>query len=154
MKHGEAEKEAYVLGVFRGLDKRQSVAKTMRTFGLATCMFYDWVRERPEWELRLARTREYQAHELVAEALEAAHDEELDPKARRVIVDTNLKVAALYFPQRYSQAALDRLVAPELELDHVSPEEIATRIMRAIEINARLALPAPADVEDADFVDA
>lgn len=96
-----------------------------------------------------------QAHALVEEALTVARDEDLDAKARRVIVDTNLKVAALYFPQRYSQAALDRLVAPEVVPEVLAPEQIAARIMRALEVASRGQLPAPAEhIEDADFDDA
>jgi len=154
VRYSEAEKEAYVLGVFKALDGHVSVKEVMARFGLSACLFYDWVHERPEWELRLARARENQAHELVADALTVAKDKTLDPKERRVIVDTNLKVAALYFPQRYSQAALDRIVAPPEELEKITPAQIAEELIRAVQVAGRVALPAPADVEDAEFDDA
>ena len=154
MIYDEATKEAIVSRVLNGLERGGPLQPILDALGVSRHAFMDWCDARPEWRDAYARTRESWADMLVEQCPSVASNEDLDPKTRRVIVDTNLRVAALYAPKRYSQAALDRLVAPIEEREVLPPEQIAARIMRALEVSKRGALPAPADIEDADFDDA
>jgi hypothetical protein len=95
-----------------------------------------------------ARAQELYAEALVLECPSVARDKELDPKTKRVIVDTNLRVAALICPRRFSQAALDRAVAPPPEDETKrTPQEIAAAIRASLTVASRLELPAPVDAE-------
>ena len=154
MTYDEATKEVIVSRVLNGLARGGALQPLLDSIGVWRASWVAWLDERPEWRDAYVRTRESWADMLVEECPAIAKDKELDPKTRRVIIDTNLRVAALYAPKRYSQAALDRIVAPPEELEQISPQEIARELMRAVEVAGRLQLPAPADdIEDADFDD-
>lgn len=142
-------KAAIISAVFKGLEKGGPIGPILETIGVSRSRFSEWCSERPEWTEGLARVREVWAEKLVEDCPTIAANEELDAKSRRVMVDTNLKVAALLAPKRFSQAALDRIVSPPEEETRMTPEELAQRMLRALTVANRGALPAPA--EDAEF---
>lgn len=144
-------REAVVEAIFKGLEGGAPVGPILAMLGISRHTWWDWTHDNPEWGERYARAQETWAERLVEDCVDVAKDALLDPKSRRVIVDTNLRVAALMAPKRFSQTALDRLVAPPPEDVQRSPEEIALRMVRAMNVAGRIAaLPSP-DVVDGDF---
>lgn len=140
-------KAAIILAVFKGLERGGPLGPVLEAVGVARRTFNEWCEERPEWSAGLARVREVWAEKLVEECPTVARDPEIDPKRARVIMDANLKVAALLCPKRFSQAALDRIVAPPEEENNSTPEQIAAALVRAFNVANRAQLPAPVDAE-------
>lgn len=141
------EREAIMSAIFKGLEGGGAIGPVLEAVGISRTTFHRWCEERPEWAESAARVREAWAERLVEACPAVAADTEMDAKSRRVIVDTNLKVAALLAPKRFSQAALDRIVAPPEEETRMTPEELAQRMVRALNVANRAALPSPVDAE-------
>lgn len=141
------EREAIMSAIFKGLEGGGATGPVLEAVGISRTTFHRWCEERPEWAEAAARVREAWAEKLVEACPSIAADPEMDAKSRRVQVDTNLKVAALLAPKRFSQAALDRIVAPPEEETRMTPEELAQRMVRALNVANRAALPSPVDAE-------
>lgn len=144
-------KEEVVEAIFKGLEGGAPVGPILTMLGISRHTWWDWTHDNPEWGERYARAQETWAERLVEDTIAVANDADMDPKSRRVIIDTHLRVAALMAPKRFSQAALDRIVAPPVDDAVRTPEEVALRLVRAMQVAGRIAaLPAP-DVVDGDF---
>lgn len=146
-------REAIMSAIFNGLQHGGPTGPVLEMVGVSRSTFLRWCEERPEWAETAARVRELWAERLVEECPKVAANEELDPKSRRVIVDTNLKVAALLAPKRFSQAALDRMVAPPEEETKMTPEDLARAMLGALSVANRAQLPAPVDGEFTEVLD-
>lgn len=133
--------------IFNGLQHGGPTGPVLEMVGVSRSTFLRWCEARPEWAEAAARVRELWAERLVEECPVVAADEAKDPKSRRVIIDTHLKVAALLAPKRFSQAALDRIAAPPEEETRMTPEELARAMLGALSVANRAQLPAPIDAE-------
>lgn len=99
-----------------------------------------------------ARAQERYAEALVQSCPEIAVDKDnkWSAKDKRVIIDTNLKVAALLCPKRFSQGALDKALEPETPQTTRTAQEIAAELRRVYGV-AKTLLPAPP--VDAEFTE-
>jgi hypothetical protein len=129
------------------------VKHVLAAVGITYSTWFRWRDETPQRAAMYARAQEGYAENLVLGCPVVAADPLIDPKARRVIVDTNLRVAALLCPQRFSQAALDRLTAPPEEEERVTPDQIVQALLNALNVGGRAALPAPVEGEWAEVDD-
>jgi hypothetical protein len=146
--------ELIISSIINEVAKGSFLAPILRAMGISRDMWERWLHERPQLAREYARAQETWAEALVKEALVAAKDETKDAKSRRVIVDTNLRVAALLAPRRFSQAAVDRLAAPLLDDEQIpqAAEELARRLIMAVNIGRpRLEHQDGEDAEEAEF---
>ena len=146
-------KAAIISAVLKGLERGGPLGPILEGVGVARRTFNEWCAERPEWSAGLARARETWAEALVEECPRIAADENIDPKRARVMVDANLKVAAMLCPRRFSQAALTTASLVVDEDKPLSIEELAQRMVRGFTVANRAALPAPVDAEFTELDD-
>ena len=133
----------------------KSITRVLPSFGISWATWCTWRDETPQRADAFARAQEGYAEHLVLECPLVANDEAIDPKRARVIVDANLRVAALLCPRRFSQAAVDRIAAPPPADTPSSPEEVAAVLWRALTLGKPAgALPEPVTLEgDFEVVD-
>ena len=147
------EKKAIASTICQLLREGKHTKDILGALGISWTTWHEWRAASPELAEMYARAQEGYAEHLVLECPAVAWDKALDPKSARVIVDTHLRVAALLCPQRFSQAALDRIAAPPEAEEKTTPEEIAATLLRAFTVASRGALPAPIEAEFSEVPD-
>ncbi len=91
--------EALISGIARGIP----LAQICRDLKIDRTIVYDWRKQDPDLDQRIARARDIGFDAIADDCLAIADEKSDDPASRRVRVETRLKLLAKWDPRRYGE---------------------------------------------------